>query len=106
MGPKPDPGQHPGVVYFQLITLLGEYFGYDYHYCLYRLTLTQALTLVEVKNERERKANAASGGDDGYEDTPNGPDPDWNPTEFDAEDIDSLPSVEDLQSLFGGSDLF
>lgn len=105
MAEQPDPNQHPSVVYFQLISLLGEFFGYDYHYCLHRLTLQQAITLLEVKNERERRANAASG-DSERDEVSSARDPDWNPTEFDVEDIDSLPSVEDLQSLFGGADLF
>lgn len=76
---------------------MASFYGYEYHYILYRLSFAQALTLVEVHNERERKAYEAAekqananSRDDGW----------FDPDEFNTARPENLPSVDDVKAVF------
>ena len=83
--------------------MLGTFFGYDLHYCLWRLTFAQALTLIDIRNEREkqqqeeaeRRAKTNSG------DVPDGST--WTDiSEYDVNNksVDELPDASELRSIF------
>ena len=47
-------------MWLRLLELLAHLYHYTLDYCLYRLTLAQALSLIDLYNARERKAREAS----------------------------------------------
>jgi hypothetical protein len=69
---------------------------------LYRMSFAQLLTLIETRNERERKAYEAAEEaarereDGGYDPGPRPPRP------KDLNNPDDLPTVSEIQRLFGG----
>jgi hypothetical protein len=81
-----------------LISLLGEFYGYTPQYCLHKLTVGQALTLIEVKNDRERRANEFAK----KQQDPKFKREDWE-HQYDVNGpVDDLPTVEDVRSIFAG----
>ena len=86
-------------MWLRLLELLAHLYHYTLDYCLYRLTLAQALSLIDLYNARERKAreaseDAAHDNDVGYVNTDKYKvDKDTNP--------EDLPSLSDLRGAFG-----
>jgi hypothetical protein len=86
-------------VWLRLLELLAHLYHYTLDYCLYRLTLAQALSLIDLYNARERKAREASedaerSDDVGYVNADKYKvDKDTNP--------EDLPSLSDLRGAFG-----
>lgn len=84
---------------------MGTFFGYDPHYILYRLTFAQALTLIDIRNEREKKqneeANRRSSGSGGGK-VPDGSQ--WTDIseykDIDKKPVSELPSASDLRGSF------
>ncbi len=86
-------------MWLRLLELLAHLYHYTLDYCLYRLTLAQALSLIDLYNARERKAREASedaerSDDVGYVNADKYKvDKDTNP--------EDLPSLSDLRGAFG-----
>lgn len=82
-------------MWYRLIEIVASLYGYEYHYILYRLTFAQALTLIEMRNERERKAqesversSSSSSPGDGW----------FDPSPY--SDPNDLPSITDVRAAF------
>lgn len=78
---------------------MADFYGYTLDYCLYRLSFAQALALLDVRNERERKAQEAA------EDARNRDDVHHVDTDKykidDNTPVEQLPSLDDLRGAFG-----
>jgi hypothetical protein len=85
-------------VWLRLIELLAHHYHYTLDYCLYRLTLAQALSLIDLYNARERKAREAS------EDANSDDVSVANPSKYKVDETtkpEDLPSLSDLRGAFG-----
>ena len=84
-------------MWLRLIELLAHLYHYTMDYCLYRLTLAQALSLIDLYNARERKAREAS------EDANSDDVSVANPSKYKVDDSkpEDLPSLTDLRGAFG-----
>jgi len=86
------------------LELGATFFNFTFHEMLYRMTFAQLLTMIEVRNARERRAyeaaqEAANQSDDG-----SGPNPGYvkPPPPKDLSNPDNLPSKSDIMRCFGG----
>ncbi len=81
-----------------MLEILATLFHYTPTYCLYRLSFSQAISLIDIHNEREKKAQDAAEersreeSDDGY----------TNPDKFKDAPAEELPTMGDLKRAFGG----
>lgn len=76
-----------------MIDLLGDFYHYTLHYCLYKLTFAQALALIDTRNARERRAHEEA------ERQSHADDPNWVDMEDPRYRVDQQQSVEDLPTL-------
>jgi hypothetical protein len=79
------------------LELLAHLYHYTMDYALYRLTLAQALSLIDLYNARERKAREAS--EDAHSD-----DVSVDPSKYKVDEDtapEDLPSFSDLRGAFG-----
>ena len=89
------------MVWYRLIDLLGDFYGYTLQHCLYKLTFPQALTLIDTRNDRERKAHEAAERQS-HADDPNWVDMDDPRYRVDQpQSVDDLPTLDDLKGAFG-----
>ena len=74
---------------------MAHLYHYTLDYCLYRLTLAQALSLIDLHNARERRAQEASEDADGSGVV--------DPSKYNVDDSkpEDLPSLGDLRGAFG-----
>jgi hypothetical protein len=85
-------------VWLRLLELLSHLYHFTLDYSLYRLTLAQALSLIDLHNARERKAHEAS------EDARHADDVTYvDPSKYkvDPNKPEDLPSLSDLRGAFG-----
>lgn len=84
-------------MWLRLLELLAHLYHYTMDYSLYRLTLAQALSLIDLYNARERKAR--EGADEARSD-----DVSVDPSKYKVDedtDPEDLPSFTDLRGAFG-----
>jgi hypothetical protein len=82
-------------VWWRLIELLAHLYHYTPDYCLYRLTLAQALSLIDLYNGRERRAHEAV--EDADSDV-------VDPSKYKVDQNtrpEDLPTLSDLRGAFG-----
>ena len=86
-------------MWWRLLELLAHLYHYTPDYCLYRLTLAQALSLIDLYNARERKAREAA------EDAERANDPAYVDTDKykvnENTNPEDLPTLSDLRGAFG-----
>lgn len=78
--------------------IIAELYGYTLDYILYRMSFAQAISLIDVHNERERKAREAAE-EKAHTDDPTYVDPDKY--KVDPSRPETLPSLDDVQAAFG-----
>lgn len=89
------------MVWYRLIDLLGDFYGYTLHDCLYKLTFSQALALIDTRNDRERRAHAEAERQ-AHADDPNWVDMDDPRYRVDQQqNVEDLPTLDDLKGAFG-----
>src|SRR5262249_41571026 len=93
---KPD---HPAETYYRLLELGATFFGYTLEYMLYKMSFFQLLTMIEVRNARERRAYEAAQAAAAEDGDGSGTRP---PPMKDLNNPDNLPNVSDIQRMFGG----
>jgi hypothetical protein len=76
---------------------MGSLFGYKLKEVLYDLTFAQALTLIDVRNEREKKQNERSKSSSGTDTDLS----DIGDLQIDENDDESIPHMDDVRTMFG-----
>jgi len=87
-------------VWYRLIEVLADAYGWTFDYCLHRLSFAQAITILDARHERLRRANEAAEQRqresqlDGWED----------PAKYavDEDDVESLPTRDDIRATLAG----
>ena len=85
-------------MWLRLLELLAHLYHYTIDYSLYRLTLAQALSLIDLHNARERKVR------DAQEDAQAESDGYINTDKYNVDEntkTEDLPSLSDLRGAFG-----
>lgn len=78
---------------------MGTFFGYTPHYVLYKMTFAQCITLIEVRNDRERKQ---SEGTSTSKKEAGGFGTDISKYKIDPRNPATFPNVTDIKAAMGG----